>query len=221
MHEFTGGYKVKFYRTMSGKDKVFHGTAYVARIRDPSSSSNIHNRLDFLHAVAFCDPRESLDYMDLRRIIENDNKLALYAYTINKADRTSFTWGMCLDAIASQPPRGDACVTFHERPVPFSEFAEMAYGRAILSDSDGYSFLTSKTKKQVTSLPNTSALDLEMLPPPSGPACRMKVNGNDLLSLAVNSGIGESLSMDLSSSEVQLIGGQHHLSWMKVLGQLW
>ena len=85
-----------------------------------------------------------MDYMDLRRIIETDNSLALYAYTINKDDRTKFTWGKCLDAIASQPPLGDLVVIFHERPVTFGEFIEMAYDKAILSNTDGYNFFKSR-----------------------------------------------------------------------------
>ena len=61
------------------------GTAYVARIKDPKNSLSIHKKPDFLHAIAYDDPKEPFDYMQLKSLVEVKNKLILYSYTISRA----------------------------------------------------------------------------------------------------------------------------------------
>ena len=87
----------------------FTGTAYVARIKDPNNNLSVHKKPDLLHAIAYYDPKESFDYMQLKSLVEVNNKLILYSYTINKRDRSTFTWKQCLDALAIHKPTGDVC----------------------------------------------------------------------------------------------------------------
>ena len=79
--------------------KKIMGTAYVARIKDPRNNLSIHKKPDFLHAIAYDDPQEPFDYMQLKSLVEGKNQLIFYSYTINKRDRTTFTWKQCLEAL--------------------------------------------------------------------------------------------------------------------------
>ena len=39
--------------------------AYVGRIKDARSSSNLHNKRDLVHAIIYEDPNENFDYLDM------------------------------------------------------------------------------------------------------------------------------------------------------------
>ena len=135
-------------------EKKFTGTAYVARIKDPNNSLSIHKKPDFLHAIAYDDPKEPFDYMQLKSLVEAKNKLILYSYTINKRDRTSFTWKQCLDALAVNKPTGDVCIIHYEEPLFFGRLAKLAYEHHILHDSNGYNeLLVSLDPTPLTKLP--------------------------------------------------------------------
>ena len=109
-------------------EQVFKGTAYVARIKDPQDLATIHKKQDFLHVVAYVDQDEGFDYMMLKALVEgNSNQFIFYTFTINKTDRTTFTWKQCLDALALNKSIGGSCVTFHDEPITFGKFALMAY----------------------------------------------------------------------------------------------
>ena len=83
---------------------MYQYTGYIARIREPSS--------------------ENFDYRDLKRVVEQDNKLVLYATRIDRSIRDKFTWEKTLDELARHPPIGGVCVTFHDHPITFGEFVE-------------------------------------------------------------------------------------------------
>ena len=122
-------------------ENKFTGTANVARIKDPSSNLSIYKKPDFLHAIAYEDAKESFDYMQLKSLVEANNKLILYSYTINKRDRSSFTWKQCLDALAIHKPTGEVCIVLHDEPVSFGRLAKLAYEHHVLHDSSGYNEL--------------------------------------------------------------------------------
>ena len=128
---------------MPEKSQAFYGIGYVMCIRDPESSENVHARSDLFHAPYQC-PKENLDYGGARRILESDNKFTLYSKRIDKSNMTSFTWQQSLDTLASQPKHGDKCLSFHDFPLTLGAYLEMAYQKGILSDSEGFTFLTSR-----------------------------------------------------------------------------
>ena len=59
-------------RKVCKPDKVFKGTAYMARNKDPKDVTTIHRKQDFLHAVAYVDLVEG-----------NTNQYIFYTFTIN------------------------------------------------------------------------------------------------------------------------------------------
>ena len=132
-------------------DQSFDGYAYVARIRDSKGGSNVsvHKKKDLFHAIVYEDPTESFPYMDLKALIEDknqQNQLIFYTWGINKKNRSSFTWGQCLDALtkAGHKPNSTSCISYHEKPISFAQFGIMAYEQKILSDSQGYNDLWEK-----------------------------------------------------------------------------
>ena len=86
---------------MSNADeRLIKGTAYVARIKDPSDSNNIHKKRDFLHVVAYEDPEEGLAHLKLKNLVGIMNTgLVLYSKLVNMRDRGSFSWNQCLDEL--------------------------------------------------------------------------------------------------------------------------
>ena len=150
-------------------ERLIKGTAYVARIKDPQDVSNIHRKKDLLHVVAYDDPKDGFDYMKLKNLVDDKNQLIFYSKIINRQNRDSFTWNQCLDELMGQPPIGDACVAFHDKPISLFEMAVMAYDKNILHDPVGYQYLMSKCQPQ----PADSAVKL---PKPSGPAAMRTEN---------------------------------------------
>ena len=82
---------------------MYQYTGYIARVRDPSSSGNVHAMTDLLHVVAVFDKKENFDYRDLKRVVEQDNKLVLYATRIDRSIRDKFTWEKTLEELARHP----------------------------------------------------------------------------------------------------------------------
>ena len=135
------------------------GKAYVGRIKDPKHNVNLHSKHDLLHAIIYEDTKESFDFIDLKKLVEEDNGLIFYSTHVNK-DKKPSTWEKCKDALKNKPPVGSVCVLEHERPLSFGQFAELAYSKAILSNSLAYEGL--KDRLSASSDP---------FPKPIGPSC--------------------------------------------------
>ena len=139
-------------------DQGFKGTVYVVRIKDPRDVATIHKKQDFLHVVAYVDQNEGYDYTMLKTLVEgNTNQFIFYTFTINKINRSTFTWKQCLDALALHRPIGDSCITYHDEPITFGKFAILAFDRHILHDSVGYNELVAQLN------PTPPALLLQLL----------------------------------------------------------
>ena len=163
----------------------FTGTAYVVRIKDPNNNLSIHKKPDFLHAIAYNDPKESFDYMQLKSLIEANNKLILYSYTINKRDRSTFTWKQCLDALTIHKPTGDVCFVFHDKPVSFGNLAKLAYEHNVLHDSVSYNELLATLNPKPT----------QNFPEPSGPASARSLDAPCSEEEAVRRGIQQAKAL--------------------------
>ena len=159
---------------MPENNDFYSGIGYVWRIRDPTTSDNPHTQTDLFHALVYVAPKDSVDYLEMKVVSEEDNKLSLYTKRLDKTNRKGFTWAAGKDCLAKHPPGGDDCFIFHEHPLKGSEFIEMMYAKGILHPP--------------TPKPKDSAL---ALPPPSGPA----VKPQDILSQAIQT-IGPSFSGD-------------------------
>ena len=122
---------------------VFEGVGYVASIRDPATGTSKFNQHDLLHVVAYFAKNENLDYADIRTLVEGDHNLTFFT---NKIDRTAtrFTWEQALNKLRSNTVQGDTCQVFHDRPLTFGEFVDMAYAGNILSDGPAYQIVASK-----------------------------------------------------------------------------
>ena len=122
---------------------VFEGVGYVASIRDTATGNNKFNQPDLLHVVAYFAKHENLNYADIRTLVEGDHNLTFFT---NKIDRTAtrFTWEQAQNKLRSNTVQGDACQVFHDRPLTFGEFVDMAYAGNILSDGPAYQIVASK-----------------------------------------------------------------------------
>ena len=127
-------------------DRVINGIGYVICVRDPTTSSSAFHQEDVFQAVSYIDPAENIEYDDMRKIIEDKNKLTFFTNRLDKT-RCTFTWQQALDRLSKMLPKGGRCQTFHTEPITFGEFIEMAYSNGSLSDSSGYSYKLSITKK--------------------------------------------------------------------------
>ena len=96
---------------------VISGTAYVARIKDPSDAHDLYNKRDLLHAIFYTDGTEKFDFTDLRELIEQDNKMVFYTKLVNKHLRDSFTWDQCKKVLDKVPPIGSVCHIIHDKPL--------------------------------------------------------------------------------------------------------
>ena len=172
--------------------KKIMGTAYVARIKDPRNNLSIHKKPDFLHAIAYDDPQEPFDYMQLKSLVEGKNQLIFYSYTINKRDRTTFTWKQCLEALAANKPTGDVCIVLHDEPISFGRLAKLAYEHHVLHDSTGYNELLEILHPTLPA----------KFPKPSGPARARsaETSGSDLE--AVRHGIRQAQELNQHDSTV-------------------
>ena len=130
--------------------------AYIGRIKDPKQSGNIHKKRDFLHAVIYEDPKESFEYLDLKNLVDEDNGFIFYTNGINKGNPVD--WNKCVDAVKSRPPIGNVCIVMHDNPLTFGQFAELAYSKAVLTNSTAYDTLKAKL-----SLRNQDQLFLRLL----------------------------------------------------------
>ena len=121
--------------------------AFIGTIKDPKHDVNIHKKRDFVHAVIYEDPTESIDYMDLKKLVDEDNGLILYTIGLNKyigKDKGPITWKKCVDLLQRKPPNGSVCVTLHDKPLTFGKFAEFAYSKAILTNSEAFDDLKAR-----------------------------------------------------------------------------
>ena len=198
---------------------MYQYTGYIARVRDPSSSGNVHAMTDLLHVVAVFDKKENFDYRDLKRVVEQDNKLVLYATRIDRSIRDKFTWEKTLEELARHPPSGDVCVTFHDHPITFGEFVEIGYGRGILSDKTGYQYFRDRVPStdlgnSAQQLASDHKVDEVVLDHSGGMIIEIEdeevgnmgetattVGGKrDLLTEAVNKGIGDSINFSIEGT---------------------
>ena len=188
-------------------NKVFEGTAYVARIKDPEDVASVHKKQEFLHVVAYVDKKEGFDYKMLKNLVEESNKFIFYTYTINKGNRSSFKWKQCLDALALNKPIGGSCVIFHDEPVTFGKFAMMAYDHHILQDSDGYNNLLKKLNPPAPA--HLPVANLDHLPDASGPTVVRTVTFISDIE-AVRKGIAQAEAMnDAASDDVGTVGANY------------
>ena len=127
-------------------DTVINGIGYVACVRDPTTASTAFNQEDLFQAVAFIDPTENLEYDDMRQIVERDNRFTFFTNRIDKF-KSTFTWQQALDRLSKMLPKGGKCQSYHLKPITFGDFVEMAYSNGTLSDSAGYNYKLSTTKK--------------------------------------------------------------------------
>ena len=116
--------------------------AYIGRIKDPKQAGNIYKKRDFLHAVIYEDPKESFEYLDLKNLVDEDNGLIFYTNGINKGNPVD--WNKCVAAVKSRPPIGNVCIVMHDNPLTFGQFAELAYSKAVLTNSTAYDTLKAK-----------------------------------------------------------------------------
>ena len=123
------------------------GTGYVARIKDPKDTRNIHKKRDLLYAPVYVDHDDVFDYNKLRNIVQVSNNLILYTSRVDKSQTEFFTWQMCEDTMAQYPPVGPTCQILKDKPISIRQFVEEAYSMDIMSDHTAYN-------KLVKSCPN-------------------------------------------------------------------
>ena len=161
---------------------------YIGRIKDPKDTANLHSKLDFLHAIIFDDPEEDFDYLDLRKVIEEDNGLILYTSLVDRTKKQSVTWAKCIDTLKNKPPVGRRCVVMHEHPLSFGGFAEFAYSKGILTNSEAFD----KMKSRIS--PAKASDTALTLPPPTVPSCKRSTKDDSSIT-AVRKGIETAISM--------------------------
>ena len=176
---------------------MFSGFGYVSRIRDPSTAMDVHKQQDLMHGIMYIDEKENIDYLDIRKVIE-DNKLTFYTNRIDKS-KSGFTFGMGLDGMAKHKPVGEKCLMFHEHPLSGMKMLELAYAENILTDDTGIKFLQSK---KVGSMAPTSSSQLSQ-PSPRGPAGKV-----DLLLKQVDEEIIDLLDNKVHHEETEVGGTQ-------------
>ena len=147
--------------TSFSSSSLLGAKTYLGRIKDPNDKVNLHSKQDLIHAIIFDDPEEDFDFMDLKKVVEEDNGLILYTTLVDRAKKQQVTWGKCMDVLKNKPPVGRSCVVVHERPLSFGSFAEMAYSKAILTNAEAYDKLKSRISSSSTTVPSS-------LPPTSG-----------------------------------------------------
>ena len=89
---------------MPDTSTMFSGFGYVSRIRDPATAKDVHKQQDLMHGIMYIDENESIDYLDIREVIE-DNKVTFYTNRIDKSI-SGFTFGMGLDGMTKHKPVG-------------------------------------------------------------------------------------------------------------------
>ena len=159
---------------------------YIGRIKDPKDTANLHSKQDLLHAVIYDDPREDFDFLDLKKVIEEDNGLTLYTTLVDRTKKNPVSWAKCVETLKNKPPVGRVCVTMHEHPLSFGSFADFAYSKGILTNSDAFNNMKSRIS---TTNPSGTALTL---PPPTVPSCK-RSDGPSIT--AVKKGIDKAISL--------------------------
>ena len=141
---------------------VLYEKAFVGRIKSPKGDVIIHKKTDLLHAIIYEDPTESFDYLDLLKLVQDDNKLIFYTNYVNK-DKSPASWSRCLTVLESRPPVGTVSVTEHSKPLTFAQFAILAYSESILTNSSAFDKLQARGPpfKEISTV----------LPPPKVSAC--------------------------------------------------
>ena len=184
---------------------VLDGKAYIGSIKDPKHRVTVHNKTDIFRAIVYADPKESFDYLDLKGLVMDSNKLIFYTTSIDKT-RRPVSWQRCKDALKNKPAIGKDCICLYDEPLTFAQFAEAAYSNTVLTDSEGYNDLqarkTASDHDEVVDVPDDSVVNVDDTPPlpkPDGPACG-RADSSDLD--AVKKGIETAASMRGSLNEV-------------------
>ena len=163
---------------------------YVGRIKDAGGNSNIHSKRDLVHAVIYEDPNENFDYLDMKKLVDEDHEgLIFYTTLVDRAKKPA-TWKRCLDVLRNKPPVGQECTVVHDRPLSFGKFAELAYSKAILTNSDAFNELKSRLSPSAKSPPT--------LPPPTGSASKRSRTDSDAVKSGIDSAIAMKKSLGLS-----------------------
>ena len=79
--------------TSMSSSSLLSAKTYLGRIKDPSDHVNLHNKQDFIHAIIFDNPKEDFDFMDLKKLVDEDNGLILYTTLVDRAKKQQVTWG--------------------------------------------------------------------------------------------------------------------------------
>ena len=79
---------------------IYDHTGYIARVRDPTSSTNVHRMTDLMHVVAVYDKTEGFNYLDLKKVVEEHNNLILFTNRIDKGVSDKISWSMTLQELA-------------------------------------------------------------------------------------------------------------------------
>ena len=172
--------------TSFSSSSLLGAKTYLGRIKDPNDKVNLHSKQDLIHAIIFDDPEEDFDFMDLKKVVEEDNGLILYTTLVDRSKKQQVTWGKCMDVLKNKPPVGRNFIAIHERPLSFGSFAEMAYSKAILSNAEAYDQLKSRISSSKTTVAPS-------LPPPSGSSCKRSTCDPSVT--AVRNGIETAISI--------------------------
>ena len=168
--------------------------AYVGRIKDARSSSNLHNKRDLVHAIIYEDPNENFDYLDMKKLVQEDHEgLIFYTSLVDRAKKPA-TWERCMEVLKNKPPVGQACIVVHDRPLSFGQFADLAYSKAILTNSDAFNTLKSRLSPPKESTPT--------LPSPKSSATkrsRTDVSHTDAVKAGIDTAIKMKKKMGLSA----------------------
>ena len=75
---------------------------YVGRIKDAGSNSNLHSKKDLVHAIIYENPNENFDYLDMKKLVDEDHEgLIFYTTLVDRAKKPA-TWKRCLDVLKNK-----------------------------------------------------------------------------------------------------------------------